>query len=771
MNLPSGPRERSSTESVLFRTAPVGEGLRVMRGYGQFCPIARASEVLAERWTPIILRNLLLGCKTFNEISSGAPGLSRALLTKRLRELQRARVIEITPKPGGHGSLYEVTPSGRELWGVLVAMGDWAEKWKQVSPEHADPDMVLWSWCHGFMRRDLLPDRRVSIRFEFKIRQHVIRVWLLIENRDAELCSFDPGFEEDAVVTIEDHLAFARWHLGLVKWGTALRSGGIRVQGKRNITRALPTWNAGPHIHVAGRERHTRPPEPPRVPLDIRGLPKVAHPTPANGGERPARRSQKSIPGFEGRVMTPADADYEQARAVWNGAIDRRPRYIARCTGPTDVAAALRFARERDLPLSVRGGGHSVAGTSVCDDGVMIDLAPMKALQVDPGARIARAGAGLVWGELDAATQAFGLATTGGVMSETGVAGLTLGGGIGHLMRRYGLTVDNLLSADVVLADGRTVTANAGENAELFWALRGGGGNFGIATSFTYRLHPVGPDVFAGQVIWALEDAPNVLRFYREFAALASREVGTALVLRKAPPAPFLPVELHRRPVCMVAMSHLGGPEAAERALEPMRTFGRPLLDLVGPRPYTGLQTAFNATAPAGWHYYWKSMNLPPFEDSVIDTIVDHCSQIGSPWSYVLISQLGGAIADADGDATAYSDRTAAHNININGVWLPHEPMAEQETRWTREFFASVEPHQTGAYVNFLDRDDQDRVRAAYGEDTYRRLATIKDVYDPDNVFRLNHNIKPSRASAGSVRALETPALEREQTGATPRGA
>jgi FAD/FMN-containing dehydrogenase/DNA-binding HxlR family transcriptional regulator len=716
-----------------------------MRGYGQFCPIARASEVLAERWTPIILRNLLLGCKTFNEISSGAPGLSRALLTKRLRELHRAKVIEIKPKPDGHGSLYEVTPAGRELWGVLVAMGDWAEKWKQVSPEHADPDMVLWSWCHGFMRRDLLPEHRVNIRFKFKIRQREIRVWLLIENKEAELCSFDPGFEEDAVVTIEDHLAFARWHLGLVDWGTAVRSNAIRIEGKRVIARALPTWNAGPRIHAAGRERHARPPEPPRVPLDLQGGSQVARTIPVHQGERRAHASQP-IPDFGGRVVIPADADYDEIRAVWNGAIDRRPAYIARCTGPNDVVAALRFARERDFPVAVRSGGHSVAGTSVCDDGVVIDLAPIKALQVDPEARTVRASAGLVWGELDAATQAFGLATTGGVMSQTGIAGLTLGGGIGHLMRLHGLTVDNLLSAEVVLADGRTVTADENENADLFLALRGGGGNFGIVTSFTYRLHPVGPEVFAGQVIWALEDAPEVLRFYRDFAARVPREIGTAIVLRKAPPAAFLPVELHRRPVCMVAMTHFGDPSAGERLLDPMRNFGRPLLDLVGPRPYLGLQSSFDSAVPAGWHYYWKSVNLPPFDDLVIDAIVDHSSRIRSPSSYVLIAQLGGAIADVDSNATAYSDRGAAHNININGVWLPHEQMGETEMEWTRAFFADLEQHQTGAYVNFLDRDDQDRVREAYGEDAYRRLARIKSVFDPDNVFRLNHNITPSRA-------------------------
>lgn len=713
-----------------------------MRGYGQFCPIARASELLAERWTPIILRNLLLGCKTFNEISAGAPGLSRALLSKRLRELERANVIEIRPKPGGHGSLYEATPAGRELWGVLAAMGLWAEKWKQVTPDHADPDMVLWSWVTSFMRRDILPDRRIEIGFNFKLRNRWTRIWMLIENREPEVCSFDPGFGEDAIITVEDDLTFARWHLGLVKWAAALRSGGIRVEGKREIIRALPTWNAGPEVHKAVRAQSLRPPETPRVPLDV-----LTRHVPAGRSAENVGRSgagPRPIPGFEGWVVTPADVEYDRARAVWNGAIDRRPAYIARCGSPTDVAAALRFAQEHDLPLAVRGGGHSVAGTSVCDDGVVIDMAPMKAIHVDPAARTARADAGLVWGELDAATQALGLATTGGVMSQTGIAGLTLGGGVGHLMRRYGLTIDNFLSADVVLADGRAVTADAEENADLFWALRGGGGNFGVVTSFRYRLHPVGSDVFAGPVIWALEDAPDVLRFYREFIARVPREMSTSVILRKAPPAPFLPAELHRRPVCMVSMKFLGDPLVAERALEPMRSFGKPLLDLVGPRPYLGLQASLDAMTPTGWHYYWKSLNLGPLEDVAIDAMVDHSSRQRSSWSYTLMVQLGGAVSDIEPAATAYAHRDAAHNVNINAVWQPHEPVAEQETAWARAYFGALEPHRRGAYVNFLDRDDHDRVRAAYGDHTYARLAEIKSVYDPDNVFRSNHNIEPA---------------------------
>jgi len=711
-----------------------------MKGYGQFCPVARASEVLAERWTPIIVRNLLLGCTTFNDIASGAPGLSRALLTKRLHELERAGVIEISPKSDGHGSLYQLTQAGRDLWGVLNAMGGWALKWMELTPEQSDPDVVLWSWCYSFLGHDQLPDGRVLVRFDFKAgrKGRPIRAWLLLQDKEGEVCAKHPGFEEDLVVAIEDSQAFARWHLGLIEWEEALRSGGIRVEGRRDLARALPTWNAGPHVHTQWRKVDTRmstlTPSPHLEPVG----------PPPRSPEHPSSSDRRgSIPSFGGWVLTPGDPGYEEARRVWNGAIDRRPAFIAGCRGPGDVAAALRFARERDLPVAVRGGGHGVAGTAVCDDGLVIDLSPMKAISVDPAARTARAEAGLLWREFDAATQAMGLATTGGQMSETGIGGLTLGGGLGWLMRRHGLTVDNLLSADVVLADGRTVTADEHEHADLFWALRGGGGNFGVVTSFTYRLHPVGPDVLAGPVIWAQEDAPEVLRFYREFAAQAPREANSVVLLRKAPPLPFLPAELHGRPVIIVAMLALGAPEQAERVLAPLRTFGRPLLDMVSPRPYTVLQSMIDAGSPRGWHYYWKSAETGALEDPIIDAIVEHSSRIRSPMSYSIIFHLGGAVAGVDEAATAYSNRHAAHNVNINGVWLPHQPVGDQETEWTRAYFAALEPHQTGVYLNFLDRDDQDRVRGAYGNATYRRLRDIKGRYDPENVFRLNHNIRP----------------------------
>jgi FAD/FMN-containing dehydrogenase/DNA-binding HxlR family transcriptional regulator len=706
-----------------------------MKTYWQFCPIARASEVIAERWTPIILRNLLQGCTTFNEIAAGAPMISRALLTKRLHELERAGVIEITPKPDGRGSRYQPTVAGRELWAVLMAMGGWAEKWMEVTPEHSDPDIVLWSWCTGFLRRDLLPGHRVVVRFEFAnplraSSRGKVRVWLLVQDRDGELCARNPGFEEDLVVSIQDPHTFALWHLGRVEWGDALGAGAITVSGPPELARALPTWNAGPQIHVQGRKEHAKGPNLLVTPhLD----PGTGPPMRADGGS--VARGSDSIPGFRGWVLRRGDSAYERARRVWNGAIDRHPAVIANCHGPDDVAAALRFARQRDLPVAVRGGGHSVAGWSVRDDGIVIDLSMMKTIEVDPVGRTARAGAGLRWGEFDTATQAFGLATTGGVHSRTGIGGLTLGGGIGHLMRRHGLTVDNLLSADVVLADGERVVASEREHADLFWGLRGGGGGLGIVTSFTYRLHPVGPDILAGSVLWRMEDAAEVLRRYREFAAAAPRELSTAVILRKAPMAPYLPVDLHRRPVCMVAVVHIGDPHQAEEVLAPMRSFGRPLFDMVAPRPYTAVQSMLNASAQDGWHYSWKSANLRSLEEGTVDALVAHASRLRSPLSYAFLAQLGGAVADVPADATAYAHRTAAFNLNVNAVWMPHQAIGESESTWAREFLNAVEPWQQGAYINFLDRDDAGRMASAFGETTYARLRELRRRYDPDGVF------------------------------------
>lgn len=451
------------------------------------------------------------------------------------------------------------------------------------------------------------------------------------------------------------------------------------------------------------------------------------------------------ITGFTGRTVTPDDDDYDQARSVWNGSIDRRPQCVAQATNAADVVAALRHAREHDLLVAVRGGGHGVDGSGVCDDGLVIDLSLMKGIQVDPDQRTARAQAGVLWGELDRETQAFGLATTGGVVTHTGIAGLTLGGGIGWLMRRFGLTIDNLLSAELVTADGNVMVASEGQNPELFWGLRGGGGNFGIVTSFEYRLHPVGPELLCGPVFWSMDDAPDVLRHYREFAADSPREVTTIVNLRKAPPLPIVPEETRGRPVCIISMAYAGDPSDGKEVLAPLREYGRPLVDAVEVRPYLALQSLLDATVPHGWHYYWKSTDLGPLNDDVIDTMVEHSSQIASPLTYSVTFQLGGAISDIPEDATAYSHRGAAHNININGIWKPDETIAEKEIKWTRDFFNALEPHQAGVYVNFLGNEGQARVEAAYGTEKYKRLVALKDHWDPDNVFRLNQNIAPSK--------------------------
>ncbi|MFZ3493057.1 FAD-binding oxidoreductase [Streptomyces sp. 5.8] len=453
------------------------------------------------------------------------------------------------------------------------------------------------------------------------------------------------------------------------------------------------------------------------------------------------------INGFRGRLITADHTDYDSARAVWNGAVDRRPRLIARCGGSADVAAAVRFAREHDLEIAVRGGGHNVAGTAVCDDGIVIDLSAMRATWVDPAGRTARVQGGALWGDVDHETQAHGLATTGGIVGHTGVAGLTLGGGIGFLMRKHGLAVDNLMAAEVVTPEGGILRASADEHPDLFWALRGGGGNFGVVTTFRFALHPVGPTVMAGPVFWAADDTDDVLRFYRDFAAQAPDELGTVVRLGTVPPLPVIPEELHWRPAIAVACCHAGTAQDGERALRPLRRFGTPLMDLISPTPYAAFQGALDDTVPHGWHYYWKSTDLTSLSGDVIGVIADHAYRAASPRSYVAMFHMGGAVARVPRDATAYAGRDVAHNIVIDAAWLPDESdeHAATETAWARRFLQALQPHRAGSvYVNFLDSDDApSRVREAYGDHTYRRLAEIKAKYDPDNTFHHNKNIRP----------------------------
>jgi FAD/FMN-containing dehydrogenase len=454
------------------------------------------------------------------------------------------------------------------------------------------------------------------------------------------------------------------------------------------------------------------------------------------------------IPGFRGDLIGPDHDHYDDARAVWNGSVDRRPRLIARCSGTADVAAAVRFARDCDLEIAVRGGGHNVAGTAVCDDGIVIDLSAMRAVTVDPVERVAHVQGGALWGDVDHETQAHGLAVTGGIVSHTGVGGLSLGGGIGWLMRKHGLTVDNLVAAEVVTAAGDIVRASANDQPDLFWALRGGGGNFGVVSSFRFALHPVGPIVLAGPMFWAAEDTTDVLRFYRDFVAEARDELTTIIRLGTIPPLPVVDEALHFRPAIAVASCYAGPVEAGERAVRALRKFGTPLVDLVGPTRYVDHQTGIDDTVPHGWRYYWKATNLTRLSDPVIEILAEQAFRATSPRSYAAIFHLGGAVARAPRGATAADpERNVGHTMSIDAVWLPEQDdtVRAAETAWARTFFAALQPHRAGLYVNFLDSDDDtSRVREAYGDDIYERLAEVKAKYDPENVFRNNKNIQPA---------------------------
>jgi hypothetical protein len=445
---------------------------------------------------------------------------------------------------------------------------------------------------------------------------------------------------------------------------------------------------------------------------------------------------------FRGQLVRPADPTYDLHRRIWNGSIDRFPALIARCAGVADVIAAVRFARTTDLPVAVRGGGHSFPGQSVCDGGIVIDLGPMKGVRVDPQARTARAQAGVLLGELDRETQAFGLAVPAGIVTHTGLAGLTLGGGIGWLMRKYGLTIDQLLSVDLITADGEFLKASETENPDLFWGVRGAGGNFGIVTEFEFRLNPLGPIVMAGPVFWAMEDSPEVLRFYRDWITAAPDELTTVVVHRRMPPLPDIPTELHGVPVVSVICCYAGPVDEGEKVIRPLKEFGSPILDLCSPKPFLAHQSMFDPSFPAGWWYYFRSADLAALSDGVIDIIAEHATRMTSPLTAFPIFQLGGAIARVGEDETAFNGRAAGHTININATTETADGF-DEEREWSRSLWSALEPYHTGVYVNFLMDEGQERIRQAYGAERYDRLRALKRRYDPDNFFRLNQNIPP----------------------------
>jgi FAD/FMN-containing dehydrogenase len=478
---------------------------------------------------------------------------------------------------------------------------------------------------------------------------------------------------------------------------------------------------------------------------------RTASSTPSSANAVPFARLREQLAGA---LVLPDSTDYDQTRRIWNGMIDRRPAAIARCANANDVAHAVGFAREHRLLLAVKGGGHNVAGNAVCDGGLTIDLGLMRTVSVDAPQRIARVGAGCLLSDFDREAQQHGLATPGGVVSTTGIAGLTLGGGFGWISRKYGLTIDRLLAADVVLADGRRVVASETENGDLFWGLRGGGGNFGIVTEFTFRLHPVGPNVYSGLIIQPFANADKYLRFHRDFVRSAPDELTVWAIIRHAPPLPFLPADVHGQLVVAVAFVYLGDATTGEKLIAPLRRFGRAHGEAIGMNPFAGWQTGFDALNAAGAGNYWKSHYLRELSDGVIDIFVQYAQRLPTPQSEIFVPHLDGAISRVPAPATAFQHRAAPFLMNLHARW---ENPADQtrSIAWARELFEAARPHSTGGvYVNFLSEEGDARVRDAYGDAAWSRLVALKDKYDSENIFRLNQNIRPSRAGGGGAAAV-----------------
>ena len=445
---------------------------------------------------------------------------------------------------------------------------------------------------------------------------------------------------------------------------------------------------------------------------------------------------------IKGRILLADDPNYDEERSIWNAMIDRRPAVIVQCAEAGDARTALNFARENGLELSVRGAGHNIAGSSLCDDGLVIDFSKMTDVQVDPEKKRAYVEPGATLGDFDKAVQAHGLTTPVGINSTTGIAGLTLGGGIGWLTRKYGLTIDNLVSVDVLKADGIMLKASENENADLFWAIRGGGGNFGIVTRFEFKLHPVGPEILAGLIVYPLAQAKQVLERYSKFVESAPEELNVWVVLRHAPPLPFLPEEVHGKEVIVLAVFYAGDITKGEQLVQPLKSFGDPYGVHIGAQPYVDWQQAFDPLLTPGARNYWKSHNFTKLSAEAMDKMIEYAGKMPSAQSEIFIALIDGAPNRVAADAMAYGSRDAKFVLNVHGRW-DHAHEDESGISWARAFFKATAPYASGgAYVNFMTHEEGDRVAAAYGAN-YDRLVQIKNKYDPDNLFHLNQNIKP----------------------------
>jgi FAD/FMN-containing dehydrogenase len=458
-----------------------------------------------------------------------------------------------------------------------------------------------------------------------------------------------------------------------------------------------------------------------------------------------AEATEAFVQGLRGPALRPGDDGYDDARQIWNGLIDRRPALIVRCTGAADVVDAVNFAREQKLLLSVKAGGHNVAGNAVNDGGLVIDLSQMNGVHVDPATETVRAAGGATWGDADRETQLFGLAVPGGVVSTTGIAGLTLHGGVGHLRRKHGLSIDSLLSVEIVTADGQLRKASPTENEDLFWAVRGAGSNFGVVTSFEFKAHPVGPMVMVGAVFYPFEDVREVLPAWRDYVTSAPDELSSIVLCWSVPAEEPFPVEHHGKEVLVVAGAYAGAVEDGEAVVQPLRELGQPLIDLSGPWPWRGLQMGFDALFPKGGFYYWKSRALAELSDEAIDVIADFGARRPSARTDIIVWHHGGAMSSVDEAATAYGGRSAEWLVSGEASWFDPS-QTDDAIAWGRELWAAMGPHSTGGlYLNFpgFAEEKEELVKAGYGAN-YERLAALKAKYDPENLFRMNLNITPA---------------------------